>query len=456
MRTATWTRGAIAGAALGLLSQLAACNGVDPTGDGGGPVAVRIQSSDSTSELQTVECAATQLTAIATFTGGSAGDHDVSTRVTWTSSNPGVIDVSNGEIETAPASGDYFPAGTVIARTTGDAIIRADYAGLYASFSVSADAIASMRISPALTRMAPDSQTNFRLYVRPKSDRLEQDFTDSATWRVPSNSSAAEMASYSTVQAHANPLETPFTVEARLYACDRSITRELRLSRPLALQLSYEQPQDAAVPLVLGDRIRVDAVFDDANAPPQNLSAQVNVETASGYAPDIAEASATLGQVQSSDDDSTCNALSLTAPCTYLELNDYVQVSGLQKNKVVQLSFGYDPSGLNLSVLSRPYLFADTDATSLRLAARNAQLQFPNLGQAEAYAGFADGIERPVTRYVSWSTEDSDLLSVTRTGIDGGLLVPQNLTGTARIYGSLASAAEGEIEEDLSVSVRKQ
>ncbi len=456
MKAGAWTRGVVTGAALGLLSLLVACNGVDPTGDGGGPVAVRIQSGDSTSELQTVECAATQLNAIATFTGGSAGEHDVTARVIWTSSKPGVIDVSNGEIETAPGSGDYFPAGTVVARTTGDAIIRADYAGMYASFSVSADAIASMRISPALTRMAPDSQTNFRLYIRPKSDRLEQDFTDSATWLVPSNSSAAEIASYSTVQAHANPLETPFTVEARLYACERSISRELRLSRPVALQLHYEQPESAAVPLVLGDRIRVNAVFDDASAPPQNLSAQVNIETASGYAPDIAEASTTLGQVQSADDADTCAALALTAPCTYLELNDYVLVSGLQKNKTVQLSFDYDPSGLNVSVLSRPYLFADTEATSLRLLARNAQLRFPNLGQVEAYAGFSDGIERPVTRHVSWTTEDSDLLTVTNTGIDGGLLVPKNLTGTARIYASLGSDAEGEIEEDLSVAVSKQ
>src|SRR3546814_20410709 len=37
-----------------------------------------------------------------------------------------------------------------------------------------------MRISPSLTRMAPDSLTSFALYVQPQEDQLEQNLTASA------------------------------------------------------------------------------------------------------------------------------------------------------------------------------------------------------------------------------------------------------------------------------------
>lgn len=159
---------------------------------------------------------------------------------------------------------------------------------------------------------------------------------------------------------------------------------------------------------------------------------------------------------QTSDGASLCTGLSLSAPCTYLEPNSYVLVAGLQKAKPVRLAVRYDPSGLNLTAQTREYTFADIDLTSLRLQTRAAELRYPALGQAEAYAVFGGGHERPVTRYVSWSTEDSDLLSVVDNGIDGGLLVPQNLTGTARVYASTTSPSVGKIDADLSLSTYKQ
>lgn len=447
-------RGVAALAAATLL--LVACEGKGPVGEGGGPQSVRIVYGTQTTLLQTVECAAAQLTAIARFTGDAVSDNDVSARVTWRSSNPGVIDVSNGDIETAPGSGAYFPAGTVIARTTGDAVIQADYAGLYANFSVNAAALDSMRISPVLTRLTPDSQTSFRLYARTKADQLEQDLTDSAVWRVPSTAAAADVSSGSVLQAHANPLDTPFTLEARLYTCDRSVDLALQVSVPTALELRYEQPEALDVPLALGDRLRVDAVFADSAAPPQNLSAQVDVEAATGYAPDIVETSVASATVGRSDDLATCAALSLSAPCTYLEHNDYLMLSGLQRTKPVRLRLNYDPSGLALSATTREYRFANIDVVSLRLANAGGALNFPTLGSLQADAVFEDGEERPVTRYVSWRSDDADLLSVSASGLDGGSLTPQNLNGLARVYASLSSAAAGDIESDIEVPVRRQ
>ena len=88
--------------------------------------------------------------------------------------------------------------------------------------------------------------------------------------------------------AHGSPLDSPFVLEAHLYTCDRTISQTMQLGAVSDLQLSYEQPADVAVPLRMDDRVRVAAAFVDPSAPPQNLSAQVDVTTADGYAPDIA------------------------------------------------------------------------------------------------------------------------------------------------------------------------
>ena len=434
---------------------MVACEG-DVVGDGGGPTAVRIVYGTQADAVQTVECATLPLTAIASFSGGQTGDTNVSSRVTWRSSNPGVIDVSNGEIETAPGSGATFPAGTVIARTTGDAVIRADYAGLQALFAVSAATLESLRIAPPLTRMTPDSSTTFRLYARAAKDQLEQDLSDSAVWQLPGNSQAAEISSGSTVRAHANPLATPFTLEARLYSCDRSRSLALQLAVPTALRLSYEQPESVAVPLLLGDRLRVDAVFADASAPPQNLSAQVDVETADGYAPDIATTSVASSTVSRSRDVATCTALALATPCAYLEPNDYLMVDGLQRNKPVRLMLSFDPTGLALGVVTREYRFADLDLSAVSLSAPAASLRHPDLGWLEASGTFNDGEARPVSRYVGWLSEDTDLLTVTPSGLDGGLLTPANLNGIARVYARTTSSLAGEIEDSLEVLIERQ
>lgn len=440
-----FVRGALIGAAAAVL--LPGCKDANPVGEGKGPTALKVVAGSETSGLQVVECGTTQLTAVATFDGDHGDSQaDVTERVYWSSSNPGVIDVSNGDIETAPGSGSFFPAGTVIARTTGIATIRASYAdALHASFGINAAAIGSLRIAPALTRLAPDSLTRFALYVQPQNDQLEQDLTSSAVWSLPSSTAAAELAGSASVQAHGEPFDTPFQLEARLYTCDRSVTQSMSLGRVSGLRLSYEQPEDQPVPLLLDDRLRVDAVFEDAAAPPQDLSAQVDVKNADGYDPDIAAAASIAATTESTG-----------GTGARLGSNDYLLIAGQQADKPVRLLLTYDQSGLNLQALTREYRFSDIDVTSLRLDPETADLTYPALGQLSAYATFEDGIERPVTRYVSWSTEDTDLLSVVASGIDGGSLVPQNQSGRATVFADLTSAVRGDLEEKAIVNVHHQ
>lgn len=137
-------------AALVAAALLGACDFNFDVGGGTAPTGVKISLVGDDEFYRTYECAAFQLYATAQFDGENANEGDVTGRVVWRSSNPGVIDVSNGDIRAEP--GSVFPAGTVIARSVGTAVIRADYIGLYDEFSVTADPIGDLTITPALTR----------------------------------------------------------------------------------------------------------------------------------------------------------------------------------------------------------------------------------------------------------------------------------------------------------------
>lgn len=401
-------------------AMLAGCDHID-IGEGSAPTGITISLGGVEDGYQTYECAAFQLAATARFEGNGDSDGDVTDRVEWSSSNPGVIDVSNGEIEAEPGSGTYFPAGTVIARTAGTAVIRADYVGLSDDFGVTADAIGNLEIRPVLTRMAPGSRQTFTLDVTFEDDEPEQDLTSSAVWTLPTAGAPASLTSTSTVQAVTDPLDRPFVLEARLFTCDRNAVRELSLDTVAQLRLSYEQPQDLPLPLVLTDEIRAQAVFEDGAAEPQNLSDQVEVEQ-------------TLGD----------------ADYASIAIGEYLTLSGGRADVQAQFSLRYEP--LDLEVPTRVYSFADIEMLSLRVTPERSDLFYPDTLQLEAFGLFEDGYERPVRRNVTWTSLNPDLLSVEGSGTDIGLATPLGLEGEATVEAK-TSNSEGEVDAEADIRI---
>ncbi|MFT4047592.1 MAG: hypothetical protein QM661_12980 [Solimonas sp.] len=413
----------------------------------------------STDAVSMVECQTVALVATATF-GSDDGDNEststVTSRVVWSSSSPGVIDVSNGDIETYAGSGTYYATGTVIARSTGSAVITATYASaMKASIGVSVGDMESMRIAPALTRMAPDSATTFQLYAQPQSDQLEQDLTSDATWTLVDADAPASVSDTSTVTVARKPLDEDFTLQAMLPVCNRYITQTMSIGAVSKLQVTYEQPEDEPVPVILDDRIRVDAVFEDTSAPNQNLSDQVDVETADGYNEANGSTSTTTATTVTTSTAGDCGGT------TCLESNTYLLVAGDSDrlNREIAFALTYDEDGIDLTTTTRVYTFTDTDIESLRVDPTTTSITYPYLGQLYAYGTFEDGVERPVTRYATWSlidTGDSDLLSVTSSGIDGGLLTPNDSGGIARVFATIDSDTYGELQEYGTVTVHEQ
>lgn len=410
------------GAAAGLLAALllSGCDSID-VGDGTGPGGITVSYNGLVGAYQTYECAAFNLSATAHFTGSNESDGDVTTRVLWTSSNPGIIDVSNGEIEAEPGSGTYFPAGTVIARAAGTAVIRADYVGLSDAFSVTADAIASLAITPELTRLAPGSTQQFALEVRFKDGEPAQDLTSSAIWTLPTAGAPATLGTGALLEAVTDPLDRPFVLVAQLFTCDRRAERELALDALRELRLDYEQPADLPVPMGYTDEIRVEALFEDETAAAQNLSAQVQIEQVLG---DADYASIAAGET--------------------------LTVSGLRADAPARFTIRYAP--LDLEIATRTYVFDDVELQSLRVSPERSELHYPDTLDLQVYGLFSDGYERPVRRDVAWTNLNTDLISLVDSGSDAGEITPLGLEGDATVQ-VRATNTEGAVTAESDVSV---
>lgn len=385
-------RGFLAAAAA--LLALAACKGV---GDGRRPTALALTSSYGGDSVESYECATVQLTAAATFSG-EGGDtlEDVSARSSWSSNDTGVAMVSNGDIR-IPGSTLYYAQGTVIVLGPGTATITADYAGMRAQYGISASSIGELKITPELTRLAPETLQRFELETTTAESRVPLDLTDIAVWRIVTTSAPVALDG-STLTALTGPVDSPFVVEAALPLCGRSAQRELQLGPLRALQLDYDQPAGAPLPLGYSAYARISGLFVDTSAPPQDLGAQVSSEMLLGDASWIGEVADLEGR----------------------QLQPYVS------GEPLQLRYTLESAGLSVDT---PLIqAAELDLLGLRLSTDRVELELRDRLQLEAWGLFEDGIERPIRRNLVWSSRDGSIAAVTN-GIGGGELLGQLLEG---------------------------
>ncbi|PPE75682.1 hypothetical protein C3942_01965 [Solimonas fluminis] len=388
-------RTAAAPAAAALLA-LAACSG--GVGDGRRPVKIQVTSVYGGDSLDSYECAAVQLTAVATFSGeGEDTFEAVSERSTWTSNDTGVAIVSNGDIPIPGATGLYYAQGTVIVLRPGSATITADYAGLRAQYGISATSIGDLSITPALTRMAPETSQKFKLETTTAESSVALDLTSVAAWSVVTAGAPVGI-SGSTLQALTGPVDTPFVLEASLPLCGRAIRRELQLGPLRELQLSYEQAPGVVLPLGYSEYVGILGLFEDASAPPQELAAQVTGELLEGDEAGYSESADTAGRL----------------------------IKPLQADE--PLRFRYTLESAGLSVDTRPIEARDLDLMALRLSTDDAELELRDSLQAQAHGLFSDGIERPIRHDLSWSSRDTSVATV-GAGIEGGKITATSLEG---------------------------
>ena len=392
------------------MSSLCACS--DPVGEGEtmAGIDVRYEGQDS---MTTYECSAFSLSAIGLFEDedGSISESDFSSRVNWSSSNPAVVEVSNGDVETYPGSLNYYSPGAIVARSPGAAVIRAEFLDFVDTFTVGVSEIYQLRIEPALTNLAPESVQTFSLKAQLVEDTAEVDLSSAALWSLPDSSSPAALNSGSTVTAYKKPLNSPFPLEAELATCGRTIEHSLQIGAVATLELETEQADDLPVPLGVTDSLRVYARFEDATAPRQNLSAQLAID-----------------QVLGDDSDA-----SLLASSDSVYGNDMLLLTGLSDDDPVQYELTFE--GTDDSILTREYVYSELELVSFRVDPVEAYLSYPDTLWLSVYGTFEDGYERTITRDVALSTLDEGIVAVD-SGNNAGYITSVGDKGRGTIQAS--------------------
>lgn len=157
---------------------LAGCSGI---GDGNGLESLSLVPFSGAQEdgsMKVFECVRNRVNAFGTFTDNTIGDY--TTRVRWTSSNPEVVRISNGDEPVPGSDTEVFINGTLTPVAPGTARITADYVGLSKSIDVTVESPDSLAIVPANPPLAPGSLLALR--VRASLEGTEFDVTSGVTW----------------------------------------------------------------------------------------------------------------------------------------------------------------------------------------------------------------------------------------------------------------------------------
>ncbi|MBA4287022.1 MAG: hypothetical protein C0434_15990 [Xanthomonadaceae bacterium] len=405
-------------AAAGLL---AGCGGAGDlsVGSGTGPTGLYLAYGDvATGGFEVPECVASQVTAVLVFAGDGASNGDFSSRVTWTSSAPDTLYVSDGV--TAGPDGVVVAAGSVIGLKPGQAQLTARFSEYSASASVEVAALAGLRIAPQLTDLVAELDQPFQLLLRPTALTAELDVTTAAQWSFARPTAIAAVgASTGVVSANSANAGESATLLARIPGCGREVSLPLRVSTPTALQVDYEQGSELRLPVGYSEALTVSARFAATDSVVQNLSSQI----------DIADVDDDLLAVSRGDEHLFVQAVDSSATAT---------------------GFTLRLSDRSLSVASKRWLTSDTELLRVTLAPEDLRIRYPDTGLLVASGLFADGVTRPISRHVTWSSELGTVSVVSGVNDNAGTVsVPDAEVSTT--IGGAAGVARDDGDDFVTV-----
>ena len=277
-----------------LMALLAACGGA--VGQGNAPKLLVISKSGTSAtetsglaSLRMYQCIPSVLASTLFFQDGSSGNFTA--RVKWSSSDPGTVEVSNGDIAVPGSSGGYYAAGTLVPVTSGSAIITADYDGIEAQIAVSIGTPQSITVKilldgnylvPSGNTFSLGAGTSQSLQVTAWLDGVGTDVSDYATWSLQSaNDSEATIASANGLISAVGAGSQVLTPVASFAPC--SLTNISDPSNALGFTVQYIQgiaiePEFSGNPqLIVGNTEKMNVVATLADGYAQDISSLATV-----------------------------------------------------------------------------------------------------------------------------------------------------------------------------------
>lgn len=261
-------------------SVLAGCGGL---GEGVLPVSAAILplgGLTGAASAKAYKCLNTGVSYILTFSDGSRGDFTL--RSTYSSSNPSVAKVSNGDLPIPNAdgmdSGFFYPRGTIVPVSTAPAGVPTTITVQYLSFSdtidVTVDTPQNFRIVPADADLAAKSTLDLALFA--DLGGVETSLDSVATWAIetPDTTIATINAATGTltgVKADSKVL----VAKPAILGCPSSILNEQANVVVDTLQSLALTKEFASNDLVVATTERITATGTLANGKTQDLSNQV-------------------------------------------------------------------------------------------------------------------------------------------------------------------------------------
>lgn len=402
----------------------AACS---PVGDGTGPVRLGINGPTGTADATSArifECIRSRVSASLYFSNGQVGDF--TSRVHWSSSNPAVVRVSNGD-EPVPAPGTGFYAfGALTPVAPGTATVRADYQGFSDTITVSVGTPTNIMVHTVdpQTGLPTDPAGNaFRIGVGTSADLLVTAVLDG----VPSNVDASATWSFDTPNdavATINPTSGlilgvaaggPLTATAKFAPCSLTASTSVSVSPVTALSVVPEFGTD---PLYLGNTERFRVLADFGNGPEQDLSTQVR----------LTSSDTTVAQFNGS----------------LLLSNLLVPLAAGTTNVTATYTTG---TGTSATTVTSPPVQATIVADTLSSIAINSTPSpatviagSSEIAQFHVIGTYAGGGTQDVTRQVTWTTSDSTIATIVSGGAQAGQAISTGTTpGTATFTGTIST-----------------
>lgn len=345
-----------------------------PVGDGNMPVELVLAGLDGPSKVSLYECNPQSLSAALVFSDGSSGNF--SSRSEWTSSDPGIVEVSNGDIAN-PALNDIYSAGVLIPRAPGSAIVRATYLDFAVQAQVEVRPIFSMRIEPDTEVFGVGTEMDYQLLVRLESDSEESE-PGNQRWSIDAPDGTIDLARNSGT-ATGLASGTGQTIRGGLADCDRQATHHIRAEPIVAVSASYVDDDGRDLTTGLTDAVQIWGHFADAAIEPQNISSQV---------------------LASADTD----ALLVFAG------NENLFIQGIQEGNNATASVEFEPSELALSL--GPYSVTDRQLDRVELSPDQGVMVSDGSLQLTATGHYLDGHETDITRHVNWVMDQTGLATI--------------------------------------------